>query len=122
AAARLADDGEDLGCPGLEPEADVVNRAEAPPEQAAAAQVALRDAVKLEQRRAHDGAPAAKHATRCPGASSIRGGASRRHCAVASAQRGWKRQPGGGSARLGGAPSRPCAGAVPTMRGRRATR
>ena len=46
----------------------------------------------------------AKQATRWPGATLASGGTSRRQMSIASGQRGWKRQPGGGSARLGGAP------------------
>ena len=37
---------------------------------------------------------------------------------IASGQRGWKRHPGGGSARLGGAPSSPSRGASSPIRGR----
>ena len=64
----------------------------------------------------------AKQATRCPGAVSIMAGTLRLQTSIASGQRGWKRQPGGGSARFGGAPSSPLRGASSPMRGRLAMR
>src|SRR5207237_2378092 len=94
----------------------------APPEQAAARKD-LADRAHVEERRAHGTppSPAAKHATRWVPVAVI-GGASRRQMSIASGQRGWNRQPPGGSARLGGFPSRLSRVMAPPIRGRLAIR
>ena len=70
--------------------------------------------------RAHPSSPARRQALRWPASTSIGGGTTSRQAAIAKAQRGWKRQPAGGAARLGGSPSigrsgspRRCAPAAP---------
>src|SRR5207302_1907846 len=113
AAARLADNGEDLGRVGLQPQADAADGGDVTARQQAAG-VAPRYAVDLEQGGAH-GAPtwsAWKQAARWPAATSVIGGASRRQMSVAKGQRGWKRHPAGGSVRLGGVPPRPSLGVL----------
>ena len=50
---------------------------------------------------------AAKQATRWPGARVVSAGRWLAQISIASGQRGWKRQPGGGAARFGGAPRSP---------------
>src|SRR6185503_7443071 len=56
----------------------------------------LDEASDFEERRAHvrcSARGARQHAAHCPDATSLKGGASLRHCATAKGQRGWKRQP-----------------------------
>ena len=60
-------------------------------------------------RRAPASPPGSRRSRR-PGArarASVSAGRSIRQMSIASGQRGWKRQPGGGAERLGGAPLRP---------------
>ena len=119
AAPGLADDGEDLGPGGGDREADVVDGGEGGAAKEAAPGVGLGDAFDGEEVLAQSAASAgslcaagftaglaAKHATRWPGASVVSSGTSRRQISIASGQRGWKRQPGGGAERFGGAPPR----------------
>ena len=63
-----------------------------------------------------------QHAERWSAPTVSSGGTSIRHLSMASGQRGWKRQPPGGSDRLGGRP--PSAGlrVASPMRGRLATK
>ena len=67
----------------------------------------LRGAFVIDPERREDarGYFATGQAAKCPGATSIQSGMCARHEGIASAQRGWKRQPGGGWIRLGGDPA-----------------
>ena len=127
AAAGLADDGEDLGRARLESEADVVDRRDAPAREAGRpSRTSWRHGrARAAARHAVPPPPlTAKQATRWSGRELEHRPASRGgRCPSASGQRGWKRQPGGGSARLGGAPVErlPSASSSP-MRGRLAIR
>ena len=125
AAARLADDGEDLRPAGVEREADVVDRLEVPARQEPADRVGLADMIDLEQRarswrrlgrrrEAGDAVPRRDRDQRrvlargrCPWrAGSADGSGSR-----AAARRGWAARP-----------RAPCFGVVSPMRGRLAMR
>ena len=76
-----------------------------------------------EWRRGHATLPVtAWQATRCLGAAVTSAGASCAQIGMARGQRGWKRHPEGGAARLGGLPSRPRRSERSPIRGRLATR
>ena len=56
--------------------------------------------------------PCSQQNTRRPSASRCSTGSSSAQTCIASGQRGWKRQPGGGSIRFGGAPGIECSAVV----------
>src|SRR5205085_9360202 len=114
AAPALADERRDRA--GAERERDVVDGVHlAPaPEQAAVHREVLRERADLELRDGHRCASTRWHATSCAGATSRSTGRTDVWRAYSSAssgrqcgQRGLNRQPGGGSARSGGAPGIP---------------
>ena len=120
AAAGFADDGEDLRPVRRQREAH-----RRPPRRNARRRGASRAGSSASPPRCRAAPlmqlrPASRRSTRRGARRDPRhlGRRAARHTSIASGQRGWKRQPGGGSARLGGRPSSAARGAVSPMRGR----
>ena len=130
AAPGFADDREDLGRFVGDGEAHIIDRTERRAAEEPAPRIDLASRYRPLASRSlmppppsapawpESAGSAAKHATRWPGASSVSAGFSRRQTSIASGQRGWNRQPGGGAERFGGVPPSAFFGATSPMRGR----